>query len=129
MFVGDFDNLLQWPFPIGFQVSIRDQFYHLNTRIQTIQPEDRDPAFRRPTKSSKERVSTVIINTFIQHIKPLNETEGVLVEGTSFLEIWFADMLGHQTQTSLLFPQPKSPNRFHCLLRMMSCRITINANH
>ena len=92
-FPGDFDNLQQWQFPRRMHIGIRDQFDLLNIWEETIHPDDRNPASRRPTISSKEGLSAVNINNFIPHSKPLNGAESFLVEGTSYLEKRFSDAL------------------------------------
>ena len=110
-FPGDYDNLLQWPFSKLIHIGISDQLDPLNTWTKTIRP-DQDPAYKKPTNSTKKGVSTIIINNFIPHSKLFSETEGFLVDGASFTEIRFSDppMLKSPTQTSLLFPFPKSPS-------------------
>ena len=45
LFPGDFDSLLRWPFAKRNHVSIRDQFDPPNSWVQTIHPDDNDPAF------------------------------------------------------------------------------------
>ena len=107
LFPGDYDNLLKWPFSELTHIRIRDQLDPLNTWKKTIRP-DQDPAYKKPTMSTKTGATTVLINNFIPHSKLLSETEGFLIDGASFLEIKFSDtpVLKSQTQTSLLFPFP-----------------------
>ena len=107
LFPGDYDNLLQWPFPKLINIGIRDQLDPLNTCMKTIRP-DQDPAYKKPTMSTKSGVATILINNFILHIKLFSETEGFLIDGARFLEINFSDppVLTPHTQTSLLFSFP-----------------------
>ena len=107
LFPGDYDNLLQWPFSKLIHIGIRDQLDPLNTWMKTIRP-DQDPAYKKPTKSTKTGVATILINNFIPQPKLFSETEGFLLDGASFIEIKFSDplVLEPHTQTSLLFPFP-----------------------
>ena len=107
LFPGDYDNLLQWPFSKFIDIGIRDQLDPWNTWMKTIRP-DQDPAFKKPTMSTKTGVETVLINNFIPHSKLFSETEGFLIDGASFIEKKFSDPLELKphTQTSLLFPFP-----------------------
>ena len=105
LFPGDYDNLLQWPFSKLILIGIRDQLDPLNTWTITIQP-DQDPAYKRPTVSTKTGVATIIINNFIPHSKLFSKTEGFLIDGASYIEIKFSDppVLKSHTHTSLFFP-------------------------
>ena len=107
LFPGDFDNLLNWPFSKLIHMGIRDQLDTMNTWIKTIRP-DQDPAYEKPTMSTKTEAAIVLINNFIPHSKLFSETEGFLIDGASFIEIKFSDppVMKPQTQTSLLFPFP-----------------------
>ena len=107
LFPGDYDNLLQWPFTKTIHIGIRDQLDPMNTWIKAILP-DQDPAYKKPTMSTKTGVATILINNFIPHSKLFSETEGFLIDGASFVEIKFSDppVLKLHTQTSLLFPFP-----------------------
>ena len=107
LFPGDFDNLLKWPFSKLIHMGIRDQLDPMNTWIKTIRP-DQDPAYKKPTMSTKTEAAIVLINNFISHSKLFSETEGFLIDGASFIEIRFSDppVMKPQTQTSLLFPFP-----------------------
>ena len=107
LFPGDYDNLLQWPFTKTIHIGIRDQLDPMNTWTKTILP-DQDPAYKKPTMSTKTGVATILINNFIPHYKLFSETEGFLIDGASFVEIKFSDppVLKPHTQTSLLFPFP-----------------------
>ena len=106
-FLGDYDNLLEWPLSKLIDIGIRDQPDALSTWTKTIRP-DQDPANKTPTISTKTGVSTNIFKNFIPHSKPFSETEGFLIEGASFIEIGFSDprVLKSPTQISLLFPFP-----------------------
>ena len=75
--------------------------------MKTIRP-DQDPAYKKPTMSTKTGAAIVLINNFIPHSKLFKETEGFLIDGASFIEIKFSDppVMKPQTQTSLLFPFP-----------------------
>ena len=75
--------------------------------MKTIRP-DQDPAYKKPTMSTKSGAATSLINKFIPHSKLFSETEGFLIDGASFIEIIFFDpsVLKPQTKTSLLFPFP-----------------------
>ena len=107
LFPGDYDNLLQWPFTKTIHIGIQDQLDPMNTWMRTILP-DQDPAYKKPTMSTKTGVATILINNFIPHSKLFSETEGFLIDGASFVEIKFSDppVLKPHTQTSLLFPFP-----------------------
>ena len=72
--------------------------------MKTIRP-DQDPAYKKPTMTTKTGVATVLFNNFVPHSKLFNETEGFLIDGASFIEIKFSDPLALEphTQTSLLF--------------------------
>ena len=88
-------------------IGIRDQLDPMNTWMKTIRP-DQDPAYKKPTVSTKTGVATILINNFIPHSKLFSETEGYLIDGASFIEIKFSDppVLKPHPQTSLLFPLP-----------------------
>ena len=75
--------------------------------MKTIRP-DQDPAYKKPTMSTKIGVATVLINNFIPHSKLFSETEGFQIDGASFIETKFSDppVLTPHSQTSLLFPSP-----------------------
>ena len=107
LFPGDYDNLLQWPFTKTIHIGIRDQLDPMNTWMKTILPYQ-DPAYKKPTMSTKTGVATILINNFIPHSKLFSETEGFLIDGARFVEIKFSDppVLKPHTQTSLLFPFP-----------------------
>ena len=107
LFPGDYDNLLQWPFTQTIHIGIRDQLDPMNTWTKKILP-DQDPAYKKPTMSTKTGIATILINNFIPHSKPFSETEGFLIDGASFVEIKFSDppVLKPYTQTSLLSPFP-----------------------
>ena len=105
LFPGDYDNLLQWPFTKTIHIGIRDQLDPMNTWMKTILP-DQDPAYKKPTMSTKTGVATILINNFIPHSKLFSETEGFLIDGASFIEIKFSDPPVLKPQTSLLFPFP-----------------------
>ena len=79
----------------------------MNTWMKTIRPRQ-DPAYKKPTMSTKTEAAVVLINNFIPHSKLFSETEGFLIDGASFIEINFSDppVLKPQTQTSLLFLFP-----------------------
>ena len=106
-FPGDYDNLLQWPFTKIIHIGIRNQLDPMNTWMKTIKP-DQDPAYKKPTMTTKTGLATILINNFIPHSKLCSETEGFLIDGASFIEIKFSDppVLEPHTQTSLLFPFP-----------------------
>ena len=107
LFPGDYDNILHWPFTRLFHIGIRDQLDPLNTWMKTIWY-DQDPAYKKPTMSTKIGAATILFNNFIPHSKLFNGTEGFLIDGASFIEIKFFDppVVKPQTQTSLLFPFP-----------------------
>ena len=79
----------------------------MNTWTKTILP-DQDPAYEKPTMSTKTGVATILINDFIPHSRLCSETEGFLIDGASFVEIKFSDplVLKPHTKTSLLFLFP-----------------------
>ena len=107
LFPRDYDNLLKWPFSKLIHIGIQDQLDPMNTWMKTIRP-DQDPAYKRPTMSTKTGAATIIINNFIPHPKLFSETEGFLIDGASYVQIKFTNppVLKHHTQTSLLFPFP-----------------------
>ena len=107
LFPGDFENLLKWPFSKLIHIGIRDQLDPMNTWVKKIRP-DQDPAYKKPTMSTKTEAAIVLINNFLPHSKLFSETEGFLIDGASFIEIKISDppVLKPQTQTSLLFPFP-----------------------
>ena len=107
LFPGDYDNLLQWPFTKIIHIGIRDQLDPMNTWMKTIKP-DQDPAYKKPTMSTKTGAATILINNFIPHSKLFCQTEGFIIDGASFIEIKFSDLpvLKPHTQTSLLFHFP-----------------------
>ena len=107
LFPGDYDNLLKWPFSKLIHIGIRDQLDPMNTWMKTIRP-DQDPAYKKPTMSTKTEAAIVLIKNFIPHSKLLSKTEGFPIDGASFTEIKFSDpsVLKPQTQTSLLFLFP-----------------------
>ena len=107
LFPGDYDNLLKWPSSKLIHIGIRDQLDPRNTWMKAIRP-DQDPAYKKPTMSTKNGAAIILINNFIPHRKPFSETEGFLIDGAGFIAINFSDppVLKPQTQTSLLFPFP-----------------------
>ena len=107
LFPGDYDNLHQWPFSKHIHIGDRDQLDPINTWMKTIRL-DQDPAYKKPTMSTKTGVATILINNFILQSKLFSETEGFLIDSASFIEIKFSDppVLKPHTQTSLLFPFP-----------------------
>ena len=92
LFPGDYDNLLQWPFTKTIHIGIRDQLDPMNTWMKTILP-DQDPAYKKPTMSTKTGVATILINNFIPHSTLFSETEGFLIDGANFVEITFLILL------------------------------------
>ena len=113
LFPGDYGNLLKWPFSKLTHIGIRDQLDPLNTWMKTIRP-DQDPAYKKPTMSTKTGAAIVLIKNFIPHSKLFSETEGFPIDGASFKEIKFSDppVLKPQTQTSLLFLFHRDPQSF-----------------
>ena len=85
----------------------QDQMDPMNTWMKTIRP-DQDPAYKKPTISTKTGVAAIIINKFFPHSKLFNETGGFVNDGASYIEIKFSEppVLKPHTQTSLLFPFP-----------------------
>ena len=79
----------------------------MKTWMTTIRP-SQDPAYKKPTMTTKTGVATILIYNFIPHSKLFSETEGFLIDGASFIEIKFSDtpVLKPHTQTSPLFPFP-----------------------
>ena len=84
LFPGDYDNFLEWPFTKIIHIGIRDQLDPMNTWMKTIKP-DQDPAYKKPTMTTKTGVATILINKFIPHSKLFSETEGFLIDGASFI--------------------------------------------
>ena len=107
LFPGDYDKLLQWPFSKHIHIGVRDQLDPMKTWMKTFR-RDQDPAYKKPTMSTKTGVATILIKNFIPHSKLFSETEGFLIDGASFLVIKYSDppVLNPHTQTSLLFPFP-----------------------
>ena len=107
LFSGDYDNLLPWPFTKIIHNGIRDQLDIMNTWMKIIRP-DRDPAYKKPTVTTKTGVATILINNFIPHSKLFSELEGFLIDGASFIEIKLSDppVLEPHSQISLLFSFP-----------------------
>ena len=107
LFPDDYDNLLKWPFSKLIDIGIRDQLDPLNNWMKTIRP-DQDPAYKKPTMSTKTGATIVLIKSFFSHSKLFSGTESFLIDGASFIEIKFSDspVLRPQTQTSRLFPFP-----------------------
>ena len=66
LFPGDYDNLLQWHFTKTIHIGIQDQLDPTNTWMKTILP-DQDPAYKKPTMSTKTGVATILINNFIPY--------------------------------------------------------------
>ena len=85
VFPGDYDNLLQWPFSKIIHIGIRDQLNPLNTWLKTIWP-DQDPAYKKPSTSSKAGVATIIINNFIRRSNLFSETDCFLIDRASFIK-------------------------------------------
>ena len=73
LFPGDYDNLLQRPFSKSIDFGIRDQLDRLNTWTKTLRL-DQDPAYKKPTMSTKTGVATILINNFIPRSKLFSET-------------------------------------------------------
>ena len=75
--------------------------------MKSIRP-DQDPAYKKPTMSTKTGVATILSNKFFPKSKLFSETEGFLIDGANFIEIKFSDplVLTPHTQISLLFPFP-----------------------
>ena len=107
LFPADYDNLLLWPFSKTIHIGIRNKLDPMNTCLTTIRL-DQDPAYKKPTMSTKTGVATILINIFIPHSKLFSETEGFLIDGASFIGIKFSDspVLKPHTQNSFLFPFP-----------------------
>ena len=107
LFPGDYDNLLQWPFSKNIHLGICNQLDPLSTWRKTIRPYQ-DPAYKKPTISTKTRVTIILISNFIPHSKLFSETEGFLIDVAGFMEIDFSDppVSNAHTQTSLFFAFP-----------------------
>ena len=104
-FPGDYDGLLRWPFSKVIHLSLRDQLDPLNTWTQTIQPTQELP-FRRPTSSLKNDAFAVAFYKYIPHSKLFSETDGYIVNDTSYIEISFSDPTVQESSTNKL---PFSP--------------------
>ena len=63
---GDSDKLLQRPFSKLIHIGVRDQLDSLNTWTKKIRP-DQDPAYKKPTISTKTGVSKNIAYKFFPH--------------------------------------------------------------
>ena len=103
----DYDILLQWPFSRLLHIGLRDQLDPLNTWTKTIRP-DQDPAYKKPTIATKTGASAIVVKNVFPHFKLFSETEKILIDCASFLEIRFSDPPVTKThiQTSFLFPFP-----------------------
>ena len=55
----------------------------MNTWMKTIRP-DQDPAYKKPTMTTKTGVATILIN-IIPHSKLFSKTEGFLNDGANFI--------------------------------------------
>ena len=75
--------------------------------MKTIRP-DQEPAYKKPTMSTKTGIATILINNFIPHSNLFSETEGFLIGGASFTVFKSSDfpVLKSHTQTYFLFPIP-----------------------
>ena len=104
-FPGDYDGLLRWPFSEVIHLSLRDQLDPLNTWTQTIQPTQELP-FRRPTSSLKNDAFAVAFYKYIPHSKLFSETDGYIVNDTSYIEISFSAPTVQDSSTNKL---PFSP--------------------
>ena len=104
-FPGDYDNLLNWPFPKVFHLGLQDQLDPLNTWTQQIQPTQQQP-FRRPTSPPKNEAFAIALHRFIPHSKFFNATEGYIANDTCYLEISFFDPSSQNStaQAFLLHP-------------------------
>ena len=63
LFPGDYDNPLQWPISNLIHIGIWDQQDPLYTWMKTFRL-DQDPAYKKPTMSTKTGVATILINNF-----------------------------------------------------------------
>ena len=106
-FLGDYDNLLRWPFPETIHLGLRDQLEPLNTWTQKIQPTQTHP-FRRPKSSPKNKAFAMAFHRFIPHSNFFNETEGYIVNDTCFLEISFSDPSSQNSTAQASVPHPFS---------------------
>ena len=106
-FPGDYDGLLRWPFPKVIHLSLRDQLDPLNAWTQTIQP-TQEPPFRRPTSSLKNDAFAVAFYKYIPHSKLFSETDGYVVNDTSYIEISFSDPNAQKSSIQKL-PFPPFP--------------------
>ena len=104
-FPGDYDGLLRWPFSKVIHLGLRDQLDPLKTWTQTIQPTQELP-FRRPTSSLKNDAFAVAFYKYIPHSKLFSETDGYIVNDTSYIEISFSDPTVQASSTNKL---PFSP--------------------
>ena len=113
LFPGEYDSFLQGPFSMLIHIRIQDQLDPLNTWMKTIRP-DQDPAYKKPTMSTKTGNATTLINNFLPHSKLFSETEVFLIDGASFIEIKFFDppVLKPQTQTFFLSRSHRTPQSF-----------------
>ena len=107
LFPGDYDNLLCWPLSKLIHIGIRDHLDPMNTWMKTIR-RNQDPAYNKPTMSTKSGLATILNDKFFPHSKLFSETESFLIEGVSFIEVKFSEplVLKPPTQTSLFFPFP-----------------------
>ena len=129
LFPGDYDNLLEWPFSKLMHIGIHDQPDPLNRCTKTIRP-DQDPAYKKPTTSTKTGVSTIIINNFIPHSKLFSENEGFLSDGCEFYrdQIFrpYCAKISHRNLSS--FPLSIEPlAHFHFPFSGVSYRVSQNA--
>ena len=101
----------------------------MNTWTKTILP-DQDPAYKKPTMSTKTGVATILINNFIPHYKLFSETEGFLIDGASFCrnQIFWSSSAETSHPNFPPFSFSIEPlNHFHFPLSGVSYRVTHNA--
>ena len=107
LFPGDYYNLFQWPFSKLIHIGIRDQ---LNTSTKKFGLTDIRPT-RNPLSQQKQEFRQSSSITLFLTLNS-SDTEGLLIDGASFMEIRFSEIpvLKPHTQTCLLFPFPYSPS-------------------
>ena len=107
LFPGDYDGLLRWLFPKAIHLSLRDQLDPLNAWTQTIQP-TQEPPFRQPISPLKNDAFDVAFYKFIPHSKLFSETDGYVVNDTSYIEISFSEPNAQKSSIQKL-PFPPFP--------------------
>ena len=85
---GDYDGLLEGPFPETIHFSVRDKLDPQNKWTTTFAPPEKT-SFRRPTR---EPCPTLTNFNFIPHSKMFSKTEIILFKNILYLETKFTNL-------------------------------------